>query len=457
MSARLSFLDDRRDVLAMRWFAIRTLGPDPRALVSLAMAVVRIATGHVLHAVGALPRKRRGLPSTIEQAPAVSVIVPTYGRPELLRRCLESLDRQIALPREILVAYRTDDEPTARAVDEWSAVEDSGRRIAVPVSEPGMMHQLAAGARCASSDVVAYIDDDGVAHPDWIAELGRGFMDPTVGAVGGRIVDRIDGRVVGGRIRKPGSIRWYGRIVWGHDLETEYYGDVDWLTGANMAIRRELVVHDMRLRHLSNGVAMANDLDATLEVRRRGARVLYNPRAVVEHDTTSFRDPVLGSRVALHDVESSVANHTYALLKYLPRTSRPVAQLWGYLVGSASTAGPLRIAIELARNPKRAAAMSRRMPHAWRGRRAGARMFRAWQDAPPVEPRTVVESPVASSRNAAPLHGPESPLPRIAACTCVHKDGRGTAVCQLAPNEQCDVATIAKCERDLPNFECAPS
>src|SRR5207247_1516084 len=183
-----------------------------------------------------------------------------------------------------------------------------------------------------------------------------------VGAVGGRLVDHVDGAPRTGRVHVPGRVRWYGRIVWGHDRQSDHYGDVDWLTGSNLAIRRHLVLHDERLLHQSGGLVMANDLDTCLHVRRLGFRALYSPWAIVEHYTTSFRDPVLGSRVPDHDVVTATANHTYALLKHLRGIRRPFVSAWNYLVGSMSTAGPVRAAIEVPRNPRRAAAMFRRVP-----------------------------------------------------------------------------------------------
>ena len=85
-----------------------------------------------------------------------------------------------------------------------------------------------------------------------------------------------------------------------------------------MAFRRPLIHHDGRLRYASTGLALANELDTCLTVRRLGHRLIYRPEALVDHFTTSYRDPHLGSRVAGADVITSAANYTYALLKYLP-------------------------------------------------------------------------------------------------------------------------------------------
>ena len=183
-----------------------------------------------------------------------------------------------------------------------------------------------------------------------------------MGAAGGRLLDRVGGRPVQGATRRVGLVTWYGRIIGRHQLDTDHYGDVDWLTGSNMAFRRELIGH---------GLFAAQILAGAANVISR-----LKPWAVVTHDTTSRRDPVLASRVFGSDVFKSAANHTYALLKYLPATRRTAFTVYAYLVGQASLPGPGRALLELVRSPLRSRAMFGRIGMVWRGRREGARMWR---------------------------------------------------------------------------------
>jgi GT2 family glycosyltransferase len=267
---------------------------------------------------------------------------------------------------------------------------DQGRRRIVHVDRPGLVHALAAGTRAVRHPAVAYLDDDAVPHPGWLAELGRGLLDPTVGAVGGRIVDHVDGVQRSGRTRTVGRVTWYGRVIGRHHHDTDHYGDVEWLTGSNMAFRTELAHHDEHLIHTSGGLALANDLDACLSVRRAGRRVLYSPWARVDHFATSFRDSSLGTRVSGADVTTSAANHTYALLKYLPPSGRAAFLGYAFIVGQASIPGPLRVLAEAPRSLRRSREMAARIPLVWRGRRQGIRMWREWRASPErVAPWTV--------------------------------------------------------------------
>jgi hypothetical protein len=200
-----------------------------------------------------------------------------------------------------------------------------------------------------------------------------------VGGVGGRFVDHVDGPERRGHTRRVGRITWYGRVIGRHDMDTGYHGNVEFLPGANMAFRRPLIHHDGRLRYTSNGLALANELDTCLTVRRLGHRLIYRPEALVDHFTTSYREPHLGSRVAGADVITSAANYTYALLKYLPARRQIAFLLYAYLLGSSMLPGPARALVELAASPRRAWAMARRIGVTWRGRRAGLAMYRAWR------------------------------------------------------------------------------
>jgi cellulose synthase/poly-beta-1,6-N-acetylglucosamine synthase-like glycosyltransferase len=50
-----------------------------------------------------------------QQAPVVSVVVPTYRRPDLLERCLDALCAQAFDPTAYEIVVVDDDPPAARA------------------------------------------------------------------------------------------------------------------------------------------------------------------------------------------------------------------------------------------------------------------------------------------------------------------------------------------------------
>ncbi|MFJ3464184.1 glycosyltransferase family 2 protein [Achromobacter spanius] len=118
---------------------------------------------------------------------AVSVVVPTYKRPDLLARCLDALLRQQLSARyEILVCDDAASDATRRQVEQLRLSRGDApalRYLAVSGSRgPSGARNL--GWRSAKAEVIAFTDDDTIPYPDWLAQGLRGF-GPGVAAVTG--------------------------------------------------------------------------------------------------------------------------------------------------------------------------------------------------------------------------------------------------------------------------------
>lgn len=128
---------------------------------------------------------------------AVSVVVPTRGRAQLLNRCLASLALQRFDPAsfEIIVVDDGPDDETREVVAGWTAhCAQQGPAITyIPSMGP---HGPAAarnhGWRAARGDIVAFTDDDTIARADWLRNGLRAFRDE-VDAVWGRVVMPLTG------------------------------------------------------------------------------------------------------------------------------------------------------------------------------------------------------------------------------------------------------------------------
>jgi GT2 family glycosyltransferase len=122
---------------------------------------------------------------------ALSVVVPTCGRLDLLDRCLDALTRQ-TLPGSRFEIIIVDDEPshnTLHLVAGWRArTLDRGPRL-VYVSNAGPHGPAAArnrGWRIAQAPLIAFTDDDTVPTPTWLAS-GLAAFEDSVDALCGRI------------------------------------------------------------------------------------------------------------------------------------------------------------------------------------------------------------------------------------------------------------------------------
>lgn len=101
----------------------------------------------------------------------VSVIVPTFNRPEALRLCLMSLAGQNRLPDEVLVADDGSGEETRRAIEAFGQSPDCRFTLKhiwqenVGFRKPKIINET---VRNATGDYLVFIDGDCMAHPDFV-------------------------------------------------------------------------------------------------------------------------------------------------------------------------------------------------------------------------------------------------------------------------------------------------
>src|SRR5688572_3463399 len=118
----------------------------------------------------------------------VSVVVPTYRRPDLLARCLAALARQQGPQQiEVVVADDADDEPTRRIVQQATTKNVRIRYVRV-AGRHGPAAARNAGWRASHGEIIAFTDDDCVPDSGWVAAGVAGFADPAVAAVTGQTI-----------------------------------------------------------------------------------------------------------------------------------------------------------------------------------------------------------------------------------------------------------------------------
>ncbi|MEM1211388.1 MAG: glycosyltransferase [Planctomycetota bacterium] len=220
----------------------------------------------------------------------ISVVIPTYGRPDALRRCLEGLAAQRRLPDEVLVVVSADDASQSERVAREGVESLPVQVLTVPTSR--LSGSLQAGIDTATGDVIAFTDDDAVARPDWLERIeGHLLADPGLGGIGGRDVvheppseTQSRGLVWRMPTSAVGQLGVTGRISGNHHLGSGLPRAVDVLKGVNMALRsgplREIGI-DPRLS--GRGAQVAWEVGLCLAIRRCGRRLLFDPDVLVDH------------------------------------------------------------------------------------------------------------------------------------------------------------------------------
>jgi GT2 family glycosyltransferase len=131
-------------------------------------------------------------------------------------------------------------------------------------------------AEQASAEILAFLDDDAAADPDWLAQLLSGYgLDPTVLAVGGApIPDYQTQRPPW----MPEEFNWVFGCAY-RGLPTERRG-VRHLIGANMSVRASALKEIGGFHSID-----FDDLDMCLRLAalRPPGKIIYEPRARVRH------------------------------------------------------------------------------------------------------------------------------------------------------------------------------
>jgi cellulose synthase/poly-beta-1,6-N-acetylglucosamine synthase-like glycosyltransferase len=243
----------------------------------------------------------------------VAVVVPTVaGRECALKRCLDAVNAQTARPAEIVAIRNCDSYVSA----------------------------VRTGIEQTTAEWIAFLDDDAVPEPDWLETLAVRFDDSTVGAVGGRILNFVDGRLAARSYdRGPvARLTWYGKTLSRlHDLPLRRtVADVDFLPGSNMCVRRAALPSIDR--RWDEGMAPGFETALFLALRRAGWRVVFDSDAVVAHYPAPR--PV---HLARGDLDKASYEYsymvTYSLLRHLPWPRKAAFFAYFMLIGQRRSPG----------------------------------------------------------------------------------------------------------------------
>lgn len=219
-----------------------------------------------------------------------SIIVLQYNHADLTRQCLASLLAHVDRRHQVILVDNHSTEQDARELGRdfpgvtWVACQENG----------GFSRGNNAGAIHATGDILLFLNNDTLIHSDFVSLLLRRFDEsPRAAIVGPRILNG-DGsfQISAGRsptfvqemfdkaiaVAIAHGIRAASRIV-----ERQFARPrlVEWVTGAALAIRRDVF-------NLVGGFDEAyfmffEDKDLCARVRRAGFEVWFDPASEIKH------------------------------------------------------------------------------------------------------------------------------------------------------------------------------
>jgi GT2 family glycosyltransferase len=217
--------------------------------------------------------------------PAVSIVIPTYrdDRWALLARAVAAARAQRYPVAEVVVVVDHTPGLYRRARRDLSGVT-----VLENLYEQGVSGNRNTGAFHTHTPLIAFLDDDTVADPDWLGRLVAPFADPGVVGTGGAIRPAWEGR----RPRwLPDEFLWaVGGSYAGMPTSTTPVRNV-W--SASMVVRRETFMAVGGFRAGFGKLGARNrpeDTELCLRMSAvRGGRWMYVPDAVVRHEVPAVR------------------------------------------------------------------------------------------------------------------------------------------------------------------------
>lgn len=212
--------------------------------------------------------------------PTVSIVIPVYNQFHYTYVCLKSiLENSTDVNYEIIIADDMSQDETINIVqyaENITVVRDGTNR--------GFLLNCNNAAKYANGKYVLFLNNDTNVQKDWLSHLVTLIeSDTTIGMVGSKLI------YPDGRQQEAGGIIWsdasgwnYGRLDDPEKSEYNYVKEVDYISGAAIMIRKDLwnEIGGFDERYVP---AYYEDSDLAFEVRKRGYKVVLQPKSVVVH------------------------------------------------------------------------------------------------------------------------------------------------------------------------------
>jgi cellulose synthase/poly-beta-1,6-N-acetylglucosamine synthase-like glycosyltransferase len=217
-----------------------------------------------------------------EATPILTVVIPTLGRP-ILVKTLESLTRVCDFDLlEIIVVGVIDDADVQCRVEQLRQMFPSIQHLQVAFRVGDSSEKKNAGCRQARAAIVAFIDDDVIVDHDWARRILEPFSDPLVGLVSGPSLVPDDlslmARLAGVALASKAAGYVSERYLSGHAEIRQ----VKWsrLIGCNMAYRKTAMEG---IGGFDPKFYPGEEMIAAYKATQAGHKLMFCPQATLYH------------------------------------------------------------------------------------------------------------------------------------------------------------------------------
>jgi len=170
--------------------------------------------------------------------PRFSVVICTDGRVKALRNTLECL-RLIDYPFfEVCVVYGPTGDGTAEFLHKYE-----GEMKVRACAERNISMSRNIGIALSAGEILAFIDDDGLAEPEWLRDLEEAFHDQAVGGAGGVVYDHTGTKpqYLYSSANRLGQADW-ARQSPANEFNFPFSFNIPYVQGTNSAFRRSALL-----------------------------------------------------------------------------------------------------------------------------------------------------------------------------------------------------------------------
>lgn len=284
----------------------------------------------------------------------LTIVICTYNRCQTLRLCLTSLIKQTDREFDVLLIDGGSSDGTNKVI----ATLQKRLKIKTLVdTTPHLAYIRDIGWRNTSSEIVAWIDDDVVVHPEWCAAIKQACKRPSSGGVTGPTVIPqylLNNRMVFlfhtthnpllkllgkfyfklfmqgekytiGKIYPSGA--WSPGSNFSSALELKRPILVDYLEACNFAVRRSVLAevggYDLKYK----GISEWCEVDLAFRIRKKGYQLIFDPKIAVEHHVST-------AGVFTRRINSFTRMYNllrFYICSYYPKTITGILQFFLYL------------------------------------------------------------------------------------------------------------------------------
>ncbi len=205
------------------------------------------------------------------QNPEISIIIPTYARPERLAQCLDSVRLIKGVAFEVVVVDDGSPKPVDKITNKFKGqlnINYLRQENAGPASARNR------GAQAAMAPCLAFTDDDCRPDANWLSALALSLKSQPDALVGGRTVNALDDNIY--------SESSQDLVSFLYEYANAKGADYDFFTSNNMACRAELFAALGGFDE-TFPLAAAEDRDFGLRWKAAGHPLIYEPAAVIRH------------------------------------------------------------------------------------------------------------------------------------------------------------------------------